>query len=43
MSDNHGLLVALMATALVADACAQFINREGVYRQLSRRFLLQRI
>lgn len=42
MSDNHGLLVALMATALIADACAQLINREGVYRQLSRRFLPKR-
>jgi H+/Cl- antiporter ClcA len=38
MSDNHGILVALMATAFIADACARLINREGVYQMLSKRF-----
>jgi H+/Cl- antiporter ClcA len=38
MSDNHGMLVALMATAMIADASAGLINPEGVYHALSRRF-----
>ena len=38
MSGNHRILVALMATALIADACARLINREGVYHMLSKRF-----
>lgn len=38
MSDNHGMLVALMATAIIADASAGLINPEGVYHALSRRF-----
>jgi H+/Cl- antiporter ClcA len=38
MSDNHGILVALMATAMIADATASLINREGVYQELSTRF-----
>lgn len=39
MSDNHGILVALMATALIADACARLVNRDGVYQMLSKRYL----
>ena len=39
MSGDHSLLVALMATALIADYCSRFINREGVYHRLSRRFI----
>ena len=39
MSGDHSLLVALMASALIADFCARGINREGVYHQLSRRFM----
>jgi len=38
MSGDHGMLVALMATAFIADACARLINREGVYHQLAKRF-----
>ena len=38
MSGDHSMLVALMATALIADTCARFVNREGVYHQLARRF-----
>jgi H+/Cl- antiporter ClcA len=38
MSGDHSILVALMATALIAEACARTINREGVYHQLARRF-----
>lgn len=38
MSDNHSMLVALMATAIIADASAGLINPEGVYHALSRRF-----
>jgi len=38
MTDNHSMLVALMATAMIAEATAGLINREGVYHALSRRF-----
>jgi H+/Cl- antiporter ClcA len=38
MSGDHGMLVALMATALIAEGCARFVNREGVYHQLAKRF-----
>jgi H+/Cl- antiporter ClcA len=37
MSGNHGILVALMATALIADGCARLINPEGVYHMLAKR------
>lgn len=39
MTGDHGLLVALMAAALIADFCARAVNREGVYHMLSKRFL----
>jgi H+/Cl- antiporter ClcA len=39
MSGNPRMLVALMATALVADGCARLINSEGVYHALSKRFV----
>ncbi len=38
MSGDHGMLVPLMATALIAEACARLVNREGVYHLLARRF-----
>jgi H+/Cl- antiporter ClcA len=38
MSGDHGMLVPLMATALIADAVARTINREGVYHMLVRRY-----
>jgi H+/Cl- antiporter ClcA len=38
MSGDHSMLVALMATALIADGCARLINREGVYHLLAKRF-----
>lgn len=39
MTGDHGMLVALMATALIADFCARSINREGVYHMLAQRFM----
>jgi H+/Cl- antiporter ClcA len=41
MSGDHGMLVALMATALIADGCARLINREGVYHILAKRYANQ--
>ena len=38
MSGDHSILVALMATALIAEACARFINPEGVYHLRAKRF-----
>lgn len=39
MTGNHAMLVALMATAVIADSCAGLVNKEGVYHALARRFL----
>jgi H+/Cl- antiporter ClcA len=39
MTGDHGMLVALMAAALIAEFCARAVNREGVYHMLSKRFL----
>jgi H+/Cl- antiporter ClcA len=39
MSGSPRMLVALMATALIANACARMVNNEGVYHALSKRFV----
>lgn len=38
MTGDHGMLVPLMATALLANAVAGMINRDGVYHLLAVRF-----
>jgi H+/Cl- antiporter ClcA len=42
MSGDHGMLVALMATALIADGSARLINPEGVYHLLAKRYARHR-
>jgi H+/Cl- antiporter ClcA len=39
MTGNHAILVALMATALIADGCARLINPEGIYHMLVKRYV----
>lgn len=39
MTDNHAMLVPLMAAALVADAASRFVCSEGVYHALAKRYL----
>jgi H+/Cl- antiporter ClcA len=39
MTDNHQMLVPLMAAALIANACSKMVCREGVYHALARRYL----
>lgn len=39
MTDNHAMLVPLMAAALIAHATSRLICREGVYHALSKRFM----
>jgi H+/Cl- antiporter ClcA len=39
MSGDHSILVALMAAALIAEVSARFLNQQGVYHLLSRRFM----
>jgi len=39
MTGEHSMLVALMATALIANTCAGLINKDGVYHQLAVRFM----
>lgn len=42
MTGDRSILVALMATALLANAVAGLINRDGVYHLLATRFLPDR-
>jgi H+/Cl- antiporter ClcA len=39
MTGDHGMLVALMAAALIAEFCARTVNPEGIYHLLSRRYV----
>ncbi|WP_346328989.1 chloride channel protein [Iodidimonas sp. SYSU 1G8] len=39
MTDNHDLLLPLMAAAFVAHAASRLVCREGIYHALSRGFL----
>jgi H+/Cl- antiporter ClcA len=39
MTDNHQMLVPLMAAALIANAMSKLVSREGVYHALAKRFL----
>ncbi|HEY2070450.1 MAG TPA: chloride channel protein [Rhizomicrobium sp.] len=39
MTDNHQMLVPLMAAALIANACSKLLCREGVYHALAKRYL----
>lgn len=38
LTDNHGMLLPLMATAVIAEATARQICREGIYHELARGF-----
>ncbi|NEW86615.1 chloride channel protein [Rhodopseudomonas sp. WA056] len=39
MTDNHAMVIPLMATALVAYATSRLIAEEGIYHALARRFV----
>lgn len=39
MTDNHQMLVPLMAAALIANGASKLLCREGVYHALAKRFL----
>jgi H+/Cl- antiporter ClcA len=39
MTDNHQMLVPLMAAALIANTCSKFVCREGVYHALAKLYL----
>jgi H+/Cl- antiporter ClcA len=39
MTDNHAMLVPLMAAALIANGASRLVCREGVYHALSKRYL----
>ncbi len=38
MTNDHAMLVPLMATALIADVCSKLVCREGVYHALAHTF-----
>ncbi len=42
MSGDHGMLVPLMAAALIADSVARLVNRDGVYHLLAKRYATPR-
>ena len=39
MSDNHAMVVPLMAAALIAYASSRLVCREGIYHALAKGFL----
>jgi H+/Cl- antiporter ClcA len=39
MTDNHQMLVPLMAAALIANACSKVVCREGIYHALAKRYV----
>ncbi len=39
MTDNHVLLIPLMAAALIANAASRMVCREGIYHALAKRYL----
>ena len=39
MTDNHTMVVPLMAAAWIAHACSRLICREGIYHALARGFV----
>jgi chloride channel protein, CIC family len=39
MTDNHAMVIPLMAAALIAYATSRLICREGIYHALSKSFL----
>jgi H+/Cl- antiporter ClcA len=39
MTDNHQMLVPLMAAALIANATSKLVCRDGVYHALAKRYL----
>ncbi len=39
MSGDHGMLVPLMAAALIADVIARMVNPQGIYQMLAKRFV----
>jgi len=38
MTDNHNLLIPLMATAVIADAVSKLVSRDGVYHLLAIKY-----
>jgi H+/Cl- antiporter ClcA len=42
MTDNHAMLVPLMAAALIADGASKLVCREGVYHALAKRYVAPR-
>jgi H+/Cl- antiporter ClcA len=39
MSDNHAMVVPLMAAALIAYATSRLVCHEGIYHALAKEFL----
>ena len=39
MTDNHAMLVPLMAAALIANGASKIVCREGVYHSLAKRYV----
>ena len=39
MTNDHAMIIPLMAAALIADATSKLLSREGLYHRLARNFL----
>jgi H+/Cl- antiporter ClcA len=39
MTDNHAMVIPLMATALIAYATSRLVCREGIYHALAKGFV----
>ncbi|MGP9811529.1 chloride channel protein [Rhodopseudomonas sp. NSM] len=39
MTDNHAMVIPLMATSLIAYASSRLVSNEGIYHALARRFV----
>ena len=42
MTNDHAMVIPLMAAALIANAASKFLAREGLYHALARNYLPQR-
>ena len=42
MTENHAMIIPLMAAALISQAASKLVCREGLYHALSRNFLPDR-
>lgn len=40
MTDDHAMIIPLMAAALIANAASKLLRHEGLYHRLSKNYLV---